>query len=378
MCVCQFTYAFWQLPKVKILVSLTPSCLLVKPVIASYKMTTQYSLSSTVDLPPELHAKLMPFIKRHAKLTGTTLGYGTYGSVEEIEIRERLYAGKLFKVQEKNRFYKHLCSEICIISSLDHPNIVTYCGVCVVASIPLPILLMERLENNLHDFVLGSPRADIKLTTKQSILCDVSCGLKYLHNHKAVVIHRDLTTKNVLLDGALRAKITDFGNARIIKPDTYRFLETMTARPGTIEYMPPEAFEDGCKYTVKLDIFSFGHLALVTSIQENAHPLLSHTYMKKNEQGKRQRVPRTEENRRRKFVEKLFDVVGPVGHSLTDLILKCLHNQPEQRPTAAELHDCLEKLCMSSDDGKNTSTLSENQSLGEYLYTRAIRGSITI
>ena len=87
--------------------------------------------------------------------------------------------------------------------------------------------------------------------------------------------------------------------------------------------------------------------------------------MKKNEQGKRQRVPRTEENRRKKFVEKLFDVVGPVGHSLTDQILKCLHNQPEQRPTAAELHECLDKLCMSSDDGKSASTLNEDQNLGE-------------
>ena len=310
----------------------------------------------------------MPFFKRHAKLTGTTLGYGTYGSVEEVDIRGRLYAGKLFKVQEKNRFYKHLCSEICIISSLDHPNIVAYCGVCVVASIPLPILLMERLENNLHDFVLASPKADIELTTKQSILRDVSCGLKYLHNHEAVVIHRDLTTKNVLLDSVLRAKITDFGNARIIKPDTYRFLETMTARPGTIEYMPPEAFEEGCKYTVKLDIFSFGHLALVTVIQENAHPLLPHTYMKKNEQGKRQRVPRTEENRRRKFVDKLNDVVGPVRPSLVDLILRCLHNQPDKRPTAAELHDCLDQMCTSS-DGKIVSMPNMEQNLGEYIAT---------
>ena len=307
----------------------------------------------------------MPFIKRHAKLTGNTLGYGTYGSVEEIDIRGRLYAGKLFKVQEKNRFYKHLCSEICIISSLDHPNIVTYCGVCVVPSVSLPILLMERLENNLHDFVLASPSADIALTTKQSILHDVSCGLNYLHTHDAVVIHRDLTTKNVLLDSALHAKITDFGNARIIKPNTFRFLETMTARPGTIEYMPPEAFEDGCKYTVKLDIFSFGHLALVTCIQQNAHPLLNHMYMKKNEQGKRQRAPRTEENRRKRFVEKLFNVVGPVGHPLTDLILKCLHNLPDERPTAAELQKHLDKLCMSS-DGKSASTLSKEHNLGKY------------
>ena len=306
----------------------------------------------------------MPFFKKHARLTGNTLGIGTYGSVEEIDIRGRPYAGKLFKVKEKNRFYKQLCSEICIISNLEHPNIVAYCGVCVIPNIPLPVLLMERLEHNLHDFILASPKADIELFIKQAILRDVSCGLKYLHCHEAMVIHRDLTTKNVLLDSALHAKITDFGNARIINPDTYMFLETMTARPGTIEYMPPEAFEEGCKYTVKLDIFSFGHLALVTAIQENVHPLLSHTYMKKNERGKKQRFPRTEENRRRKYVDKLFEIVGPVGHPLTDLILRCFLNQADMRPTAEELLTDLDRMCMSS-ESKNASTLGEEETLGE-------------
>ena len=246
---------------------------------------------ATVDMPPEFHAKLMPFVKKHAKLTGTTLGIGTYGSVEEIDIRGRLYAGKVFKVKEKNKFYKHLCSEICIISNLEHPNIVKYCGVCVIANIPLPVLLMERLENNLHDYILTPPNANIELSVKQLILRDVSCGLEYLHSHEAKVIHRDLTTKNVLLDSNLCAKITDFGNARIINLDTYMFLETMTARPGTIEYMPPEAFEEGCKYTTKLDIFSFGHMALVTAIQENVHPLLSHTYTREMNEVKSRESP---------------------------------------------------------------------------------------
>lgn len=180
------------------------------------------------------------------------------------------------------------------------------------------------------------------------------------------MIHRDLTTKNVLLDSNRCAKITDFGNARIINLDTYMFLETMTARPGTIEYMPPEAFEEGCKYTTKLDIFSFGHMALATAIQKNVPPLLSQTYMKKNERGKKQRVPRTEENRRRMFVDGLFQVVGPVGHPLTDLILRCLQNQPDQRPTAEELHQDLDKMCRSSED-ESTSTLGAGEKLGELL-----------
>ena len=53
--------------------------------------------------------------------------------------------------------------------------------------------------------------------------------------------------------------------------------EIMTSNPGTLDYMPPEALECGV-YDQKLDVFSFGHLAIYTIIQHSPHPLLGAKY----------------------------------------------------------------------------------------------------
>ena len=74
------------------------------------------------------------------------------------------------------------------------------------------------------------------------------------------IIHRDLTARNVLLNSAMVAKIADMGNSRLVDMQPG---QTMTRGvPGTPVYMPPEAFEVPPKYGPKLDMFSFGHLAL--------------------------------------------------------------------------------------------------------------------
>ena len=76
------------------------------------------------------------------------------------------------------------------------------------------------------------------------------------------------------LDGV--AKISDFGNSRIIDIDpkcTSEFIST-THVPGTAIYMPPEAGSDHSKYNVKLDIFSYSHLALFTATQTFPSSLL--------------------------------------------------------------------------------------------------------
>ncbi|CAI8019243.1 Receptor-type tyrosine-protein phosphatase alpha [Geodia barretti] len=82
-------------------------------------------------------------------------------------------------------------------------------------------------------------------------------GLQHLHQQKPAIIHRDLTANNVLLKNGV-AKIGDFGNSRIVDLKTS---EPLTTRPGTIDYMPPEAMEGGL-YNEKLDIFSYSHLVI--------------------------------------------------------------------------------------------------------------------
>ena len=152
-----------------------------------------------------------------------------------------------------------------LMSSLRHPNITQFLGLCFLPGTQLPLLVMERLETSLDDLLEHMP--NLPLSLKCSVLEDVASGLLYLHKRNPPVIHRDLTAKNVLLTSSLVAKITDMGNSRIFDMTPGQMASTMSKLPGTLVYMPPEALDDDHKYGTSLDIFSFGHLALFTIIQ---------------------------------------------------------------------------------------------------------------
>ena len=147
-----------------------------------------------------------------------------------------------------------------LMSDLRHPNITQFLGICFFPDCQFPVLVMERLSGNLDDLLETVP--NIPLVLKRSILADVAQGLLYLHKHNPQIIHRDPTAKNVLLTSAFMAKITDFGNSRIVNLQPGQLARTLSQLPGTLVYMPPEALSPSARYGPSLDIFSFGHLAL--------------------------------------------------------------------------------------------------------------------
>ena len=147
-----------------------------------------------------------------------------------------------------------------LISSLHHPNVVQFIGFCLHSSSQLPILVMEKLKSQLHQLLITCPT--IPLVLKQSMLKDVARGLAYLH---PLIIHRDLSAKNILLTPFFTAKICDFGSS--LSSDLNAKLQGLTPYPGERVYMPPEALSDPPIYDCSMDIFSFGHLTLFTMIQ---------------------------------------------------------------------------------------------------------------
>ena len=287
----------------------------------------------TDELRRALVDQLKPYTRK-AKATGIELGSGTYGKVVELTSAGEIVAGKVFKVSlhtQPQIVINRLCGELSLMTQVDHPNIVKCKGVCFLVDRAMPVLLMERLMSSLHAYLLSPTNGSIALMTKLSILRDVASGLAYLHNRRSAIIHRDLTAKNVLLDSKLRAKIADFGNARIMDLDPEVTPETFTSLPGTREYMPPEAEGGSAKYDPSLDVFSFGHLSLFTIIQSPVHPLLPSTYTV----GKKLH-PRSEVKRREQYLDKAKHRLGE-KHSLIVLVKQCLHNRPAQRPQTAEL-----------------------------------------
>lgn len=276
-----------------------------------------------------------------------TLGSGSYGSVELLEVGAYglKCAGKLLHsalVEAGNEGVEHIKSkfvnECKLMSSLRHPNIVQFLGICFLPnSKDLPILLMEHMITNLDSLL--ETHQDVALSVKVSILCDVAQGLAYLHSHSPPVIHRDLTATNVLLNSALSAKITDFGNSRLVDISPDQLAKTMTCVPGTLVYLPPEALNPKPKYDEKLDSFSYGQLALYTVTQTFPMPSAP-TYM---DAETNKVMARTEVERREEFLQSLETKIGE-HPKIYQLVTDCLCNDPTKRPSSLQILGTIREL----------------------------------
>ena len=292
------------------------------------------------------HRDLRPFVLQNVRLTGRNIGSGSYGSVEEVEIPGAICAAKkihdIFQDRtqipedEIRRASEQFVVECRLMSSIRHPRIVQFLGVCFFPGSRLPALVMEKMHTSLHEVL--DPEAEgreeredsenkpyIPLVLKCSILCDVGQGLAFLHSRTPPIIHRDLSARNVLLTACMRAKIADLGVARLIPAQ--RRAATMTKGPGASIYMPPEARENVSRYDVTIDIFSFGVLATFTLSQDFPDPLPA-AYMDKETM---MMVGRTELQRRDSYMQKIERQLRE-EHPLILMIENCLKNLPEQRP----------------------------------------------
>ena len=237
--------------------------------------------------------ELQSFVLHGVRPTGRQLGVGSYGSVEELEVNGVVCAGKRLHevlleqgnagVAEIARKYLLECQvAIClytivltiakynsmslqVMARMRHPHVVQFLGLCYLEESTLPVLVMERLYTSLDDLLESSP--GLPLALKLSLLTDVARGLVYIHTRDPPIIHRDLSARNVLLTSSMVAKISDLGNARIVNLQPGQLAMTQTCMPGTWAYMPPESFDQHSRYGPRLDIFSFGHLALFTLTQ---------------------------------------------------------------------------------------------------------------
>ena len=215
-----------------------------------------------------------------------------------------------------------------LLGQLHHPHIVQFLGVCVEAGSELPELVMEYLPTTLRRCLdtHGALPAEIG----GAILLEVALGLRYLHEFSPPIIHRDLSSNNVLLTTSMTAKISDLGVAKILDVSPGRAAQmTQTQAPGTPTFMPPEAMLARPKYTSKVDVFSFG--VLMVHILSGEWPMPSEAFAE-DPNDPNGVVLVTEFERRRESIDRIGE-----GHPLLGLIEQCLSNVASRRPDAAEV-----------------------------------------
>ena len=258
---------------------------------------------------------------------GEEIGRGAYGTVHKGTYQGRPVAIKRIHrlLLEQARYqaedYDHVQQEFLreceILSSLTHPHIVEFVGVFDVKG--ENALVMELLHETLRDYLVKKKKQYGGLKTWEAcrISSEIVDGLNYLHSLKPPVVHRDLNSKNVLLTETGLVKISDLGQAKF-RPTDLGYLTTVA--PGCIPYMPPEVLSNDPRYTEKMDTFSLGVLMLqmVTCLDPN--PSL-------------QGIGTEAEIDRRCDHIKLV----PESHPLRIVIISCLKNDPENRPSTASL-----------------------------------------
>ena len=320
--------------------------------VASHGWGCKHTMAAKVKGGDELAPFLIKNVKgleESADKEEKQAGHGAYGFVFKVNVNDveriakKIHSTYVNQVnpEEKQGITSKFRAECIILSKLRHPNIVQFVGVHYGRGGMTDLtLFMECLSSDMGDFL--STRPNLPLSLKLSLLQDVSFGLVYLHEYKPPVVHRDLTARNILISDRCQAKIADLGMAKIVDLQA-QLAKSHTTVPGQQYYMPPEALKEKASCTPKLDIFSFGHLALYTVNQElpEVYEITEESLMVKTiKKGTLQKEKR----------KKSFDAVGE-GHCLYPIISDCLFDNPDQRPTTRDLNNRLCFLATCNPEG---------------------------
>ena len=260
-------------------------------------------------------------------------GSGAYGKVYRAKCGQLPCAAKLLLFQDNDPGTRNLITkflqECQFLSTIKHPSIVQYLGTATDPQSRRTVLLMELMDESLTKF-LERTTGPLPYHSQLNICHDVALALAYLHSNG--IIHRDLSSNNVLLIGeGSRAKVTDFGMSKLM--DMNPRMTPLTQVPGTPAYMPPEALISPPHYSSKLDCFSHGVLTLQIITRNFPTPGDATTYMEHPRYSTGRALVQCPETERRR---KDIDLIEP-SHPLRPIALHCLKDRNAERPSADEL-----------------------------------------
>ncbi|KDP26641.1 hypothetical protein JCGZ_17799 [Jatropha curcas] len=185
------------------------------------------------------------------------IGTGGYGSVYFGVMGRQEVAIKKMKSNKSKEFI----AEVKILCKVHHINVVELLG--FASGDDHLYLVYEYIRNgslsdHLHDPLLQGYQP-LSWTARTQIAFDAAKGIEYIHDHtKKRYVHRDIKSSNILLDEGLRAKVADFGLAKLIERTHDEDL-IATRLVGTPGYLPPESVKE-LHVTTKTDVFAFGVL----------------------------------------------------------------------------------------------------------------------
>jgi len=246
---------------------------------------------------------------------GDQIGAGGYGVVYRAQWRTTEVAVKMLKhdlATEKLVFLK----ESALMFKLRHPNIVCIMGIVIDPSI---CIVTEYCINGDVANLMWNKNYVVEPEHIRKICLDTCRGLVYLH--AANIIHRDLKSRNLLIDKDWNIKVADFGLARTLDDDV-----TMTSC-GTPSHVAPEIINH-LQYSYKADVYSFGICLYEICVRQKPYGDLPglHVAAAVAKEGFRPEIPPT---------------LDPMWHNL---MCCCWDQVPENRPDFERLVEILSDL----------------------------------
>ena len=282
------------------------------------------------------------------------LGQGAFGRVFQAKAPRlipgeefTLVAVKMLKDEASQDMQSDFEREACLLAEFEHPNIVKLLGVCAIGS-PMCLLFEFMGRGDLNEF-LRSCSPSLLLAAQQKtdgntmsrqmrrelthrdllgIARQIANGMVYLSERKFV--HRDLATRNCLINEDMVVKIADFGLSHKIYLQDYYKGDENDAIP--IRWMPLESILYN-KYTIESDIWAFG-VCLWEIFSFAIQPYFGMTH---------EEVV--------KFVKDGSVLACPDNTPLVlyNLMTQCWNSKPNERPAFMYIQQTLHQICVDYD-----------------------------
>eukprot|EP00899_Mesostigma_viride_P013379 jgi/Mesvir1/22041/Mv18606-RA.1 len=189
---------------------------------------------------------------------GALLGSGSFGHVYRGTFCGQVAAIKIIHGANEgipSSVISSFANEVRVLSRIQHPRTVRLQGFCLQP--PNICIVMELMERGSLWKELHERKRRFRYGALLSLAHDIASAMAYLHPR---ILHRDLKTQNVLLDKSGRAKVADFGMAKLMRDSTASMMmmtRSSNFGGGTVAYMAPEVLS-GKVVDDKCDVYSFG------------------------------------------------------------------------------------------------------------------------
>ncbi|KAG1705755.1 hypothetical protein DVH05_003506 [Phytophthora capsici] len=269
-------------------------------------------------------------IPREKVKTLKLISRGAFGEVYTGLYNDDQVAVKMLlpNTRRDMKMVNEFLAEAKLTATMDHPRIVSFIGVAWDSFSDLCVVLEFMDGGDLRSLLNTYERSGHTVgfdREKVTIALHVAHALTYLHSLEPSVIHRDLKSRNILLNEMHEAKVTDFGISR------ERLDRTMTAGVGTSLWMAPEVMT-GEKYDDKADIFSFG--VVLSELDLHTLPYTAARFEMQQSQGRQMTDATLLQGVAMGTICVNFSDTGV--QSVKDLGNACVSVDPANRPSAAE------------------------------------------